>query len=436
MSNWLPGLRKKVGATLRWSERYTKTDMTYLAKGGFWLTLGHGIQIGSGLVLAVAFANLLPKESYGIYQFIMSTAAILSALTLSGMSTAIKRAVARGNEGALRYGFRTQMLWSINIALAAGALATYYFVNGNNTLATGFLIVGAFSPFIEGFSLYKSYLIGTRRFKESALLGLWRRPLFIVTILITLFLTDDPTTLVFVYFASSTLSAWLLYRLVVKKYTLPTTPDPELLGYSKHLSVMGVVSAVGNHTDKILIFHFLGAAPLAIYVLALLPFTHLSKLFDLSKELAIPRFVGQSFERLRQGMFPKVRMFLTVSTLTILVYIPTAPYIFSTLFPNYPEAVLLSQAAVLILLIRPSILFNQVFTAHGTKNVQYFLQVSSAFLKVGLLLILIPLYGLWGALIALMASQLYTAIALVIIFYSYPGKAPEQAADGDLKESP
>ncbi len=64
-------LRAKICNFLRWSEKYIKTDMIYLVKGGFWLTLGQIISSVSSLLLVIAFANLLPKETYGIYKYFL-----------------------------------------------------------------------------------------------------------------------------------------------------------------------------------------------------------------------------------------------------------------------------------------------------------------------------------------------------------------------------
>ncbi len=413
----LQRLKHHAARTLRWSEQYTKTDMIYLTKGGFWLAFGHGVQVASGLILAVAFANLLPKESYGTYQFIMSVAAIMSALTLSGMSTAIKRAVANGNEGALPYGFKTQLVWSTSIVFVGGALALYYFMNGNNTLAISFLIVGALSPFIEGFSLYKAYLIGTKRFKESAFLGFWRRPIFLIAVLIAVFLTNDPAILVLVYFAASAISAGLLYWLVIRKYNLRTSPDSSLINYSKHLSIMGLASTIGNNADKVLIFYFLGPAPLAIYTLATLPFIHINKALGLSKDLAFPKFSRYSFTNLRKTLHTKVMTLFVVTIGIVCAYIFTAQYIYAILFPAYPEAVLLSQVAICALLFRPSMLYNQVFTAQGIKKAQYFIQITAAILRIVIPLVLLPVIGVWGAIWALVIIYAYTAFVSIITFY-------------------
>ena len=71
---------------LRKSERYFKTDMVYVARGGFWVTAGNIVSALAAFGLAVAYANLLPKESYGTYKYILSLAGIIGAFSLTGLA--------------------------------------------------------------------------------------------------------------------------------------------------------------------------------------------------------------------------------------------------------------------------------------------------------------------------------------------------------------
>ncbi|HEY4488838.1 MAG TPA: oligosaccharide flippase family protein [Candidatus Paceibacterota bacterium] len=403
----LRSLVEKVTPLLRWMEKYTKTDMLYLAKGGFWLMLGQGILMASGLILSVAFANLLPKDVYGTYQFIMSMAAVIAAFTLSGMSTAITRSVAAGSEGALRYGFRVQLRWSSAMVVAGGVLAVYYLLNGNNTLALSFLIVGAFSPFLTAFGLTKSYFVGKRLFRESALIGLWRRFIPVFAVLVAILLTDDVVTIVLVYFASNVLSAGLLYTLVIRRYKLPRNRDRDMLAYSKHLSFLSTFSDIASQADKVLIFHFLGAAPVAIYALAQLPIAQVRLMFKLLLSLTMPKFVAAKFEDLQRTLPRKVNIILAATAVAAGMYALAAPYAFMLLFPAYPESVLLSQVLALSLLTIPRSMYGQVFSAHQMKRELYVLHISQNVLRLGLLVTLVPLYGLWGAVYALLATNLY-----------------------------
>ena len=94
-------IKTKIYKLLRWSEKYTKTDMVYLAKGASWLTSGQIISSFAIVLLAIAFANLIPRETYGTYKYVISVVGALSIFTLPGINTAVVQAVARHNDKCL-----------------------------------------------------------------------------------------------------------------------------------------------------------------------------------------------------------------------------------------------------------------------------------------------------------------------------------------------
>ncbi|MBP9771677.1 MAG: oligosaccharide flippase family protein [Candidatus Pacebacteria bacterium] len=409
--------KEKVLGILRWTEQHTKTDMVYLTKGGFWLFAGYLAQAVSGLVLVIAFTNLVSKETYGTYQFVMSGAAILTAFTLSGMWNALSRSVAKGSDGVLPYAFKKQFTWNIGIVIAGIVTAVYYFIKNDISLAIAFLIAGAFEALISGFSLYKPFLIGKERFKESTMLGLWRKPLPVIAMLISLFFTNDPVVLVFIYFVTNAISTGLLYLLVRRRYPAPLTEDTELVSYSKHLSIAGLANRITANVDTIVVFHFLGATAAATYGLALFPISHFDSIFGLTGSLVLPKFARQNLSALRESLPRKALLFLLFIIATVVLYIALAPYVFGALFPAYPEAVALTQLMVLAILMKPRALFEHVFVAQGMKGSLHITRTSTAILKVVLLLTLVPLYGLSGAVGALIATHLYAAIITAILFY-------------------
>ena len=111
---------------LRRSERVTGTDNVYVAKQGFWATFPFIVStiLSGGLV--IAFANLLPKEIYGTYRYILSAGGIISFLTLSGMNTALTQAIAQGANGLLAWSIRVQLRFNSLYALACLIGAIYY----------------------------------------------------------------------------------------------------------------------------------------------------------------------------------------------------------------------------------------------------------------------------------------------------------------------
>lgn len=408
--------KEQLIASLRWSEKYAKTDMVYLTGGGFWLALGYIIQVASGLIVTIAFANLLPKESYGTYQFILSMAGALGAFTLSGMGVAITRAVAQGNDGILPVGFRIKLLWSTGITLASVAVSSYYFLNGNNDLGIAFLIVGAFSPFIEGFSLYQPFLFGKEHFKQSVLLGAWRKPLPVVALLSALYFTSNPIVLIFIYFIANTASLAALYAITIKKYALTKKYDPGTIRYSKHLSVMNLLSRVAEHTDKIMIFFFIGAPAVAAFTVAQLPVQYTKNALNTMRSLIMPKLSKRDFPTLQKTLPRKVMLFSAVAGAATIAYVLISPIVFPLLFPDYTESILITQVLALLILFLPRSAYLHALTAHQKIKTLYIIRLSVPALKIVATVILVPLYGLWGAVIALLVAELVAALLSWILF--------------------
>ena len=207
----------------------------------------------------------------------------------------------------------------------------------------------------------------------------------------------------------------LLYWLVVRKYPESAQANPELLNYSKHLSVMGIVGIIASNMDKMLVFHFLGAAPVAVYTLAQLPSTQILKMFSLAEVLS-SEVCATQFKRSRETLTHKIYVFSFATIAVVALYITLSPYIFKLIFPMYQEAVFLSQILILAVLTKPFTLYAQVFAAHGLKRAQYFTQISVAIIKLSLLLVLLPLYGLWGAVWTTLATSIYWSIIVAVLF--------------------
>src|SRR5665213_2588964 len=166
-------MKARITSLLRWSERYTKTDMVYLASSAWWGNLGLVMQSVLSLLLAVAFANWLAPETYGVYQYILSLSALVAAISFSGMNSAVTQAVARGYEGVLRASVRTQLRWAPVPAALTLAVAGYYLFQGNSTVGLGLIVVAIGTPLVQSFNTYSAFLQGKRAFRQSFFFNLF-----------------------------------------------------------------------------------------------------------------------------------------------------------------------------------------------------------------------------------------------------------------------
>ena len=264
-------LHHKIYKLLRRSEKYTKTDMVYLAKGGFWLTINQIISISSAFLLSIALANLLPKEIYGQYKYIISIFSILAISTLPGMDTAVTRSIAQGNEGSFKQALKTKMKWGLLGALVSLCFAIYYFVNQNNTLAGSFAIVAFALPTVDSWALYTSYFNGKKLFNKLAKYAGTLKIISTFTIISVVYLSDNIFWLLLAFFVPFIVIR-LIYLFIIKnKYKPNKNIDSQTIKYGKHLSFVGVLGSIAMQIDKVLIFHYIGAAELAIYSLAISP---------------------------------------------------------------------------------------------------------------------------------------------------------------------
>lgn len=400
-------LKDRIYLLLKWSEKYTNTDMIYLTKGGGWLLLGHLMLLVTGLLTVIAFANLLPKEVYGTYQFIISIGAIISVFTLSGMGSSLTASSARGNDGSLIHGIKKQLKWSILMIIIGSALSVYYYVNGNSLLSISIFIVTFLSPFVEAFELTRSYLIGKKYFKDNTLFISIKRVLMFISILIAIYSTENIIIIITVFYLSSLISSAFLFFYIVSKYNLKECEDEKMVEYSKHLSVMRTFATIAGQSDKILIFHYLGSVPVAIYTIALMPVNHIEGLFSLFYSLTFSKISTTNIKRLKEVLPSKLKMLHYASLLIVVSYILLAPFIYKTIFPGYLESIIISQILMLTILTKPNLLYKQAFIAHGLKNQLYKLVISTDVIRILLLIILIPLFGIWGLVGAVLFSNTY-----------------------------
>lgn len=413
----LEKIKVKIYNLLRWSEAYTKTDMVYLAKGGFWLTIGQVFTSLSALLLAIVYANFLTKDTYGIYKYILSVAAIIGSFTVTGLGPAVVRSVSRGFENIIKYAFWVNIKWSAFMSVTAFAGAIYYFINNNYTLAASFIIIGLFEPIARSAGLYGSFLNGKKEFKTSATYEATANILNAIFISATAILTNNPILLILSYFISRTLISLLFYLKTIKKFNPKGGVEKGGIKFGKHLSIINIINALSENLDNILIFHYLGAPQLAIYSFA----TAVPKQFNFFKKsiqsLALPKIAQRSADELKQSIPKKILKFFLLLACAVFAYIILAPYIYLFLFPQYIESVAYSQVFALSILFLPSLFYTQFFIVHSMKKDLYIANTTSAATHVVSLFILLPTFQIWGAVLSFLISRSILFIALTLLFF-------------------
>lgn len=394
-----------------------KTDVRYLVRGSFVLSLGQIFAGLSGFILTICLVRIFDKTEYGLYTYIFSLAGMAGVFTLSGMDTVVAQEVARGDEHALIRGFWSKLRWGIPVTLITLFMGGYYLFKDNEILGYSLIIIGFFSPFLYTSSLYASYFGGKKQFKKITIDNIIKNGLITLSIIVTAYVTHSVIFTILAYFFSSTVISVLRYVLIIKKIPQSRdTGDTGALSLAKHLSVMDSFSLVATHIDKIIVFQLLGATPLALYALALAPVKQMQGISKLIRTLVLPKFSSRTIVEFKKTMPHKVKVSFLASLFFVICYCILSPFFFHYFFPEYREALRYSQVLSLSLLFIPFILYVQALTSLGKTKELYILQIAKPIVKILLLIILIPQFGIWGAIFSFILSHLVSNIILFILF--------------------
>lgn len=411
--------------SLSWLQRFTKTDIRYLLRGGFWLSVGRVLSAVSAFLVSVAFANLLPQETYGTYRFVLSVAGVLSAFTLPAMGTALIRAVARGMDGSVRRALEVRVKVGALGAIVGLLIGLYYFIQGNYVLAIANLIVAVFLPFFDTFTIINFYLQGKRNFRLEAIYDSVTKILSALALVGVAFLTTDLFFLLIAYFGSYTLFRGLTYWHLVRNIDRDAPKDPEMVPYGTHLSVMGLSGLIATHIDKILLFQHIGAVEVALYAIATAIPENARGIVKSFSVLLTPKFAKDSDEEITnriKALWRKMALISGVLIAGTLIYFPLAPYIYGLLFPTYPEAVLLSQISMIGLVTGIGAIPMMLLQSQKKTGPLYGLVGVNTVIQLGLLVALIPFFGVWGAIWGrLISSFLITATNMLLLRHLFKG---------------
>ena len=410
----MSAIKSRLMIFLRWSERYTKTDMVYFASGGFLSLVSQVTALGGALALAVMVSHYVPKTSYGEYKYILSIIALLSSFSLNGIGGAVLQSAAQGFNSALQKGFWANLRWSFVIFIGALVMALYYISAGNVTLAAGILIGGSLSPFLASAGLFSPFLAGKKDFVYQTLFSIGDNLIPICLMIGTVMLTGNPLILIAVYFITNTLAALYFYRRTKIMYAQSMQKhDETMLRYSKHLSIMGILGGIAENIDQILLFHFMGGAQLAIYNFAIaIPNQMRTPIKNIDAMLQA-RFVNRTAKEIKSNMWNKIFWYFIFLVTLAAAYFFIAPYLFTFLFPQYLEAVRYSQIYILWILALAFDPINSYISSRKHLKTLYASTVVYSLSKIALLVIGVLFWGLMGVIVARIATH------FIVIVFNY-----------------
>ena len=369
-------------------------------------------------LLAILFSRTLPPEIFGKYTYAQSLFFIVSFFGLSGMGVAITRAAAKKRfsilPSAIVATFMSSLLGSLALLLLSG------FFPGADFLSLLFLAL--LFPLYYSTAHYAAFLQGLGQFRLSSILSLLPNFLSFTSLALGLYLGIHSIVLLLVLtflpiaVVQAVLTFFLLrrHRLVFNGWPF-SSPD---VGYGLRLSLIDILPSVSLYSDKVLIGILLPPRDLAIYSFAIAIPEIIKGYMKNITLVAIPKLADQRLIDYRKAMKRHFSFLFMTSVVLVGAYVLLSPFLFELFFPAYRESVFYSQLFAFTLFLIPTFLFTSSFQAYKNTSALARMNVLYFVIQTLALVILIPKYGLVGAILGRALSRLAAGVYSGFLFFS------------------
>lgn len=387
-------------------------DLQYFVSGGFWTGLGQFVNGLLSFLLVIVFANLLPKETYGVYTYLLSLAGFFTIFTLSGMNAAVLQAVASGNEGIFKSSVKHQIKWNTAMTAVLFGLAGYYFWQNNYTFAVSLAILGIASPLTNALNTYGAFLIGKKNFKLDSLFSSFSILVYSLGMIAAVLVSKEVWWLILAYSLTTLGTNIFFYFKTLQIYNPPETASPETIKYGWQLTFIGFISPIVGQIDKIILINFWGPTELAVYFLArAMP----DRVYLYIKELisvGLPKLADRTIEDINAVFYKRIFQGLMMGILVAGAYILISPILFKYLLPKYLESIYYSQLLSLVFIFAaPARYIGSLFTIKKMVRPVVIANLIANIFKIILYIVL----GIWGGIMGLVITELiFQAAGLVI----------------------
>ena len=409
--------------------RFLKTDIRYLAKGSFWLTIGRVVSAVVAFVLSVLYARYLPKELYGEYRYVLSVLGMLGIFALPGMATAIVRSVARGFDGSYRKGALYIFFASFGITLASLVTGFWFFYQGNDRFGWAFVTAGLVVPFAEGLGNWRAFFEGKGQFREKTFYNIFATIFYGAVMAGTvalLIIANIPFVfalafLVSMYYIGNAIPNIIFFLKTLRSVSRGSAIESGSVRYGLHLSLVKAPATLANYIDAVLLHVFLGPAALAVYSFAIALPEQMKSFLGVTATVALPKLSSKTeaeAERalLRVTLPSKIMRSVAITTVLVVVYIVAAPYVYEIFFPAYTESIRFSQVFALSLVTFPVCIFGTAIQAEGRLRSVYIHQLGAPIIQIVLLIVLISGFGIWGAIAGRVAARFFGHLLAFVLF--------------------
>jgi len=391
--------------------------------GNLWTMAGRvlsrGLAAGAGFLGTVVWARCFDKNVYGGYQIVVAAMAVVASFCLPGLDDASLISAAKKKDGNLRAIVKQRVVVSVIGALVVAAWAFRYITTDTAMFAALLITALVFVP-IQLQSIWDAFTNGKRRFRALMIGELLVAAATLVAVSIfALFGWTSQTMLPWIVFASLGLTAVVAIALMVwlRNLVENSETDASILAYGHHVTAASLLAWVFK-SDRLIVGEVLSAGDAALLAIALVLPNQVKVFFTAFEQVFLPKVteaasVAAAWAYMRPRMF---RLWLAYTLLGIAGFVLLPIFIPIFFSERYVEAAPYARWLWLSLcLSSPFTFLASILNSQRDKRFLYIKNLASPAITLLMFALLIPRWGVAGAVVA----RITTHGLLVILHVTY-----------------
>ncbi len=298
------------------------TGLRHVDSGLAYVTMGNAIAKILGGILVLLLATILVPETYGILNYYIAIASIVSAATLIGLDTTVTTYLAKKVE-------KTRSQANLLILFSSFIGGVIIWIMTYNTMLSLLVLAGAFFP------MSLSERLGNRSYKEYMMILIGEKSLQIILALYLYFIMGING--IVLGFALAFLVFSYRYFQSFRAFRLEFDELKSKMRFAMHNYVNNLTGVISLSLDKLLIAPLFGFAMLGIYQLSV-QFLLLLYLLPISLFSYLLPETASGVDRQRL-MYAGMAFSVVLAFLSILI----SPLIIPMFFSNFVNAIQATQ---------------------------------------------------------------------------------------------
>lgn len=374
------------------------------------------LQRVSGLATVYVLVRTLDQELFGNYQFILSVVSILTIFALPGLNNAVMQSVARGYKGTFGASIKPSFLFSLAGSLILIAIGTWHLIYGGDDLYIAFYLSAFLFPFAHSLKNWKAVIAGEEKFLSLLKIeGLFSILTAVMIIGISLAKPGFIIWPLIIVLAVPSIQNIFYTIYTVKKIGSSAPVEEGSITYGIKTTVYSSFNIVANNIDKLLIFFFISPTSLALFFVA-------ERMAELTKSIVqniaavlAPHFAKMETYTDRLDKVLSIFTFGLGAGIVVFAFI-LLPLIMEILFgETYSDAIPYAQALLCSVAIgNHASLRNRFVSSKLDEKSNRDITITMSLIRIIASIILVPLYGIIGAIIS---TFIYRISSVMIIHY-------------------